>query len=306
MENWKDQLEVGLEAFIGLLDQFRAGNIANKRLERQSLEQHLRELTERWDKRFPGFPQEKYTYASLLGVLRRGLRDKYLKKIIVSLLEAQARDFGNKTILNPACVLGRHARDLALRLKNYRVIGTDIWPVSDWLYKHVPTGWTADNYEFKQDNIFEPKVQAIPTAVVFFGACGSLSDAAIDYAIESNCPYLICRTCCHDNIGSNTEITKRFTALNWAFRSKNFVYSRVREKLKGHYFSEKYSKDQYPRSRAARGLSNSDEFLEISSNSVDSDICRSIIDLDRYLHLIENRHKVWYKGECFVAKRAPE
>ncbi|MHC4639900.1 MAG: class I SAM-dependent methyltransferase [Planctomycetota bacterium] len=304
MENGKNQLEVGLEAFGGLLNEFRAGNIADKRSERQALERHLRELSERWDQRFPDFPQEQFPYASLMGVLRRGLRDKYLKKIIVSLLEAQARYSGNKTIVNPACVLGRHARDLALRLKNYRVIGTDIWPVSNWLYEHIPTGWTAENYEFKQDNIFEPKVQAMPTAVVFFGACGSLSDAAIDYAIESNCPYLICRTCCHENIGENTEITRRFTALNWAFRSKNFVYSRVREKLKGYYFSEKYSRDQYPRSRAARGLSSSDEFLKISRNSVDSDICRSIIDLDRYLHLTENHRDVWYKGECFVAERA--
>ncbi|MHC4073927.1 MAG: hypothetical protein ACYTGS_18160 [Planctomycetota bacterium] len=130
-----------------------------------------------------------------------------------------------------------------------------------------------------------------------------MSDGAIDYAIESNCPYLICRTCCHDNIGGNTTITKRFNILNWAFRLKNFVYAGRRKRAKGDYFSPKYSKDHYPASLAARGLSNSDEFVEISRNSVDSDICRAIIDLDRFLRLVENRYNVWYKGELFAAHK---
>ncbi|MHC4627281.1 MAG: hypothetical protein ACYTDV_09900, partial [Planctomycetota bacterium] len=68
-------------------------------------------------------------------------------------------------------------------------------------------------------------------------------------------------------------------------------------------FSDKYTRDRYPQSRAARGLSNSDEFIEISRNSVDSDVCRSIIDLDRYLHLVESGYDVLYRAELFVARK---
>ena len=50
MSNGKDNLEVGLKAFAGLLDEFRRGNIANKKVARQSLWQHLSELSGRWDK----------------------------------------------------------------------------------------------------------------------------------------------------------------------------------------------------------------------------------------------------------------
>jgi hypothetical protein len=303
MLNGKGQLKIGSEALAGLLDEFRRGNITNRTSERQTLERHVGELSERWDQRFPGFPEERFAYASFWGVWRRGIRDKYLKKIIVRLLEVEAPDAGNRTIVNPACVIGRHARDLASRLERVRVIATDIDPTPNRLYGHVPTCRTPDNYEFRRDDIFDPKLKATPTAVVFFGACGSVSDGAIDYAIKWSCPYLMCRTCCHDNISRNTRITRRFTALNWTFRFKNFVYSRIREKKAGYYFSDKYSQDHYPTSRAARGLSNSDEFLEISRNSVDSDICRAIIDLDRYLRLAENRYNVWYKGELFVAQR---
>ena len=72
---------------------------------------------------------------------------------------------------------------------------------------------------------------------------------------------------------------------------------------KDFYFSDKYSQDRYPRSRAAKKLSNSKEFLDVSRNSVDSDICRAVIDLDRYLRLIECGYNVWYKGELFVAEK---
>jgi hypothetical protein len=50
-------------------------------------------------------------------------------------------------------------------------------------------------------------------------------------------------------------------------------------------------------------LSHSEEFLEVSRHSVDSDLCRAIIDLDRFLYLTENGYDVWYKGELFVASR---
>jgi hypothetical protein len=306
MESEHGQLELGLEAFAGLLEEFRRGNIADRRREKATLDRHLAELSRRWDLRFPGFPQERCAYASAGGVHRRGVRDAYLKKIIVKLLEAEGDNLPNRTIVNPACVIGRHARDLAARLSHFKVIATDIFPGSNWLYERLRIRPTPDNYEFQQDDIFQPKVQAKPTAVVFFGACGSLSDAAMDYAIGANCPYLMCRTCCHDNIGANTRIIKRFTLLNWSFRFKNLSYSWARKKLKGHYFSPKYSAGQYPRSQVARGLSHSSEFVEISRNSVDSDICRAIIDLDRYLRLVENQYRVWYKGELLVARRTAD
>jgi hypothetical protein len=292
-----------MEALGGLLDEFRRGNIANRRRQKQAMDRHTMELCKRWDRQFPGFPQERFAYASARGVWRRGVRDAYLKTIIVRLLEAEQNDLADRTLVNPACVFGRHARDLAGWLRDFRVIATDIFPWSNWLYERVKLRRSPDNYEFHQDDIFEPKVEARPTAVVFFGACGSLSDAAMDYAIRSNCPYLMCRTCCHDNIGGNTRIVKRFTLLNWSFRLKNFSYSWARRRLKGHYFSGRYAADQYPRSVAARGVSHPEEFLEISRNSVGSDICRAIIDLDRYLHLAESGYNVWYKGELFVARR---
>jgi hypothetical protein len=304
--NGNDQLKPALEAFGGLIEEFHRGNIFNKRLEKAALERHIGRLAKEWDKRFVNFPKTRRLFASFRGVLRRGVRDKYLKNIIVKLLEAEDQTGANKTIVNPACVAGRHARDLARRLKNYKVLGTDILPVPNWLYGKILFGGTPANYQFRQENIFEPNAERTPAAVVFFGACGSLSDAVMDYAIESNCPLLICRTCCHDNICGNTRITKRFSLLNWSFRFKNHVYSIVQEKMKGHYFSEKYSLEKYPRSLVARRLSSSNEFLKISQNSVNSDICRSIIDLDRYMYLVENNYCVWYKGELFVAQKTAE
>lgn len=303
MVNTNEQFELGVEALAGLLDEFRRGNIADRRRGKQVIERYMAELNKRWDRQFPGFPQERYAYASARGVRRRGMRDAYLKTIIVRLLEAERDNLPDKTIVNPACVFGRHARNLARRLRDFKVIATDIFPWSNWFYEQVTLRQSPTNYEFQQDDIFEPKVEAVPAAVVFFGACGSLSDAAMDYAIQSNCPYLMCRTCCHDNIGGNTQIVKRLTFLNFLFRFKNLSYSWAKRKLKGHYFSVRYSAGEYPRSAAARGMSHSEEFLDVSRNSVDSDICRSIIDLDRFLHLTESGYDVWYKGEVFVARR---
>jgi len=301
MENEHSRLQVGLAAFAGLLDEFRRGNIAHRRREKATMDRHTAELCQMWDQRFPGFPQERFAYASAGGVRRRGVRDAYLKTIIVELLEAEQHNLPSRTVVNPACVIGRHARDVARRLRDFRVIATDIFPWSNRLYERAILRRSPENYTFHQDDIFEPQVQVPPSAVIFFGACGSLSDAAMDYTIRTGCPYLMCRTCCHDNIGGNMEITKRLTLLNWFFRFKNLSYSWARKRLKGHYFSARYSAEQYPRSRAARSMSDAREFVEISRNSVDSDICRAIIDLDRYLYLIENRYDVWYKGELFIA-----
>lgn len=303
MSEGQDQLEMGSKALTGLLGELRSGKTADRKTESIALAKHLKELSAQWDRGFPGFPRERHPCASLAGVYRRGVRDEYLKRILFRLLEAETPDIASKTIVNPACVFGRHARDIASHLEHFEVIATDIDPTFNWLYERVRRRRNPDNYRFARDDIFNPKLKATPTAVVFFGACGSVSDGAIDYAINAKCPYLICRTCCHENIGGNTTITKRLNMLNWAFRLKNHVYAKKRKKGKGDYFSQKYSRDHYPTSEAGKALSSSDEFMEASRNSVDSDVCRTIIDLDRYLRLVENQYGVWYKGELFVARK---
>ena len=298
--------ETALAAFTGLLGEFRKNNIAAKKCERDGINEHLTELSAQWDRRFPGLPRSYFPYSSLIGVSRRGVRDRFLKGIIADLLKGREKGTCG-IIINPACVFGRGARDLAARLPAFKVIATDIDPTWNRLYQFVFRWKDKANYEFRKDDIFNPAVQEIPAAVVFFGACGSLSDAAMDYAIISNAQYLVCRTCCHDNIGGNTRIRKRFTLLNLVFRHKTFVFALIRAiKKENYYFSDKYSRRQYPRSEAARKLSSWEEFMEVSCNSVDSDICRTIIDLDRYLYLAEHGYKVWYKAELFVAAKAGE
>lgn len=227
MSNEKNQLAAGLEAFVGLLNEFRRGNINNRKAEKEVLEHHLKELSKRWNQKFPGLPRGYFPYSSFRGISRRGLRDDYLKKIIIRLLKEQQHNDTNRIIVNPACVFGRHARHLASSLEHFRVIATDITPKFNRFYEYLPGIKTPANYEFIQDDIFDPKVKVMPTAVVFFGACGSVSDGAIDYAIESNSPYLFCRTCCHNIIGGNIEIIKKFTLMNWIWRSVNLMILRI-------------------------------------------------------------------------------
>ena len=298
------QVEIGAEAMRGLLEEFRAGSICRRDIEKDALQEHMAELSKRWDERFPGLPEEQSAYSSLKGISRRGGRDEYLKGIIVKALEDC--ETAGKTIVNLACVWGRHARDLARRLAGYRVIGTDINPKFERFYKRLPWRGTPENYQFFEDDIFNPKVQAKPSAVVFFGGCASLSDAGMDYAIESHCPLLICRACCHAMIGGNTDIVKRPDLLNRLVRLQFFIFAKKLAKLKakGHYFSPEYSADHYPRSEIAKRLTNSGELIEVARNAISSDICKSIIDLDRYLHLAEAAYNVWYRAEMFVARLA--
>jgi hypothetical protein len=50
---------------------------------------------------------------------------------------------------------------------------------------------------------------------------------------------------------------------------------------------------------------DSDTIIAIARNSADSDICRSLIDLDRCLYLQEHGYDVMYREELFFAhKRA--
>lgn len=296
-------LEMSLNALTGLLGEFRKGNIVNPRVEAEGMKLHAGELSERWDRRFTGFPQQYFPFTSLRGEHYRGRRDAHLRNIIVQFFSNQ--DDGDNIIVNPACVFGRHARNLASRLPHVHTIGTDIFPFWNRIYALAFRSRTPENFTFTQDDIFKPKLKVKPKAVVFFGACGSVSDGAIDYAIRSGSPYIMCRTCCHDNIGGNTEITHRNTFVNWFFRFKNREFERIRRKKKyaGLYFSDKYPREHYPQSQAAKAVTCSDEFMEVARNSAESDICRTIIDLDRCLYLMESGYNVSYRGELFVAER---
>ncbi|HSM15391.1 MAG TPA: hypothetical protein VK845_00150 [Gemmatimonadales bacterium] len=298
-----DERALGLEALTGLLDEFRQGHIVDLGAERAGMERHAGRLTARWNARFPGFPSEHFPYTSFWGEYYRGRRDAFLKRIVVKLLAHNGS--ADTTIVNPACVFGRHACDLASQLPHARVIATDIDPNWARLYRLARGGRMPGNYLFVQDNIFAPHREIQPTTVVFFGACGAVSDAALDYAIDSGATYLVCRTCCHDNIGGNVEITKRSNNLNRFFRLKNWAYGRMKWKARyaGYYFSDKYQRSAYPRSEAAQRVSNADEFQAVARDSPESDICRAIIDLDRYLVLVERGFSVLYQGELFVAER---
>jgi hypothetical protein len=127
----------------------------------------------------------------------------------------------------------------------------------------------------------------------------------LDYAIAAGAKYVMCRSCCHDNIGGNVSVTARPAPLNRLFRFKNRAFARVKKspKYTGHYFSSGYSPTAYPRSAAGRRLSSADEFLAVARDSADSDICRAIIDLDRCLLLAEHGFQVEYQGDLLVAER---
>ena len=292
------------DALAGLVEEFRQGRIVDVRLEREGMERHARELTAAWDRRFPGFPAQYFPFTSFWGEHHRGKRDAYLRDIIVRLLTE--RGDGRATILNAACVFGRHARAIGARLASARVIATDIDPNWNRLYQFLFRRRTPDNFEFVKDSVFSSRLEVRPTAVVFFGACGAVSDGAMDLAVRTNAPYLMCRTCCHDNIGGNTTVERRPGAINRFFRFKNWAFARMgrQEKYAGFYFSSNYTPAHYPRSDAARGVSDADEFQAVARSTPDSDICRAIIDVDRYLYLAEHGYDVCYQGELFVAERS--
>ena len=295
-----------LRALAGLLGEFRRGNFASLSDERGGMERHTGSLTAQWDERFPGFPSQHFPYTSFRGEFLRRRRDDHLKGIIVQLLADRGSD--EATIVNPACVFGWHAADLSSRLPRVRVIATDIEPNWSRLYALVRGRRFPRNYSFMKDDIFDPRLDLRPTAVVFFGACGAVSDGAMDFAVATRAPYLMCRTCCHDNIGGNLEVVRRPGSVNRFFRFKNRALGRMKTKARyaGYYFSERYARAAYPRSDAGRGVSTSDEFQAVARHSADSDICRTIIDLDRYLLLVERGYRVFYQGELFVAERGEQ
>jgi hypothetical protein len=296
------QCELAVAALSGLLDEFRNRHIVALSDEKKGMEQHTTALSARWNDRFPGFPTDHFPYTSFWGEHYRKHRDAHLKDIIVQLLADRG---GETTVVNVACVFGTQACDLAARLPHAKVIGTDIDPNWHRVYRLLKLGCLPRNFTFVQDNIFKPQLDLRPTAVVFFGACGSVSDAAIEYALASDARYLMCRTCCHDNIGGNVTINARPSYMNRFFRFKNWMYSRMKNArmFNGFYFSPAYTQSAYPTSAAGRHLTTADEFLAVARDSVESDICRAIIDLDRYLHLVEHGFRVEYQGELLVAER---
>jgi hypothetical protein len=295
--------DAAVGALGGLLEEFRHGRIVTRAAERRGMERHAGPLIASWDARFPGFPSEDFPYTSFRGEYRRGRRDAHLIDVIVRLLAG--RGGVETTIVNVTCVFGRHACRLAARLPEARVIGADIDPHWARLYRLWRRGHLPPNYRFVPDDVFRPRLGVRPTAVVFFGACGVLSDAAMDYAVGAGADYLICRTCCHDNIGGNLFVTPRLNQVNWFFRFKNWSYGRMRSvpRYAGFYFAPAYDRSAYPRSAAGRELSSADEFMAVARDSPDSDICRAIIDLDRYLYLAERGFRVEYQGELLVAER---
>jgi hypothetical protein len=288
-----------------LLEEFRRGNIADEDRTHEDavIRSLLAEQHAAWDRVLPPFPACPWKRRTITWESYRKQRDAYLKRLLVSHVGEVERE--SRLIVNPATVFGRHARSLARDLPGFDVVGTDIQPWLDGLFRLV--GWlmypNLKNYRFVRENIFEPDLKPRPVAVTFFGACGCVTDGCMDYAIGVRSPFLLCRSCCHDNIGGNTEIVRRPAPLNWFFRWKNRQYAKFKKKDDGRYFSARYGKQAYPRSKAARRIMDADTIIEIAQNSVDSDICRSLIDLDRCLFLRENGYDVLYREELFFAHR---
>jgi hypothetical protein len=211
-------------------------------------------------------------------------------------------DVENRLIVNPAAVEGRQAGYLARDLPQFEIIASDIDARWEAIYSRIRLR-KQKNYRFVKESVFEPDLGRRPAAIVFFGGCGLGSDGAIDYGVAVESPFLIFRTCCHENISGNVEMVKRWSMINKYFAFKNWVYARYKKRNSGFFFNDKYNKDAYPRSKAARDLADSETFLQVARNAVDSDICISIIDLDRAIYLQEQGYDVMYRDEVFFAHR---
>jgi hypothetical protein len=285
-----------------LLKEFRLGRIADKArlLEEAAIQTHLEHHFQVWDTVFPEFPKYSEKRRTLLRIFKRERKDAYIRRLVVDALTSF--DTENRVILNPATVEGRQAMHLARDLPLFEIIGTDIDQRWEAFYRRVCMK-SQKNFRFVQESIFKPDLERRPVAVVFFGACGSVSDGAIDYGVEIESPFLIFRTCCHDNISGNVEIVKKWSMINRYFAMKNWQFSKYKKRNDGFYFTDKYNQDAYPRSKAARDLADSETFLQVARNAVDSDICISIIDLDRAIHLQEQGYDVMYREEVFFAHR---
>ena len=291
-----------------LLEEFRHGVIADpdRSHEDAVIRSHLAGLHSAWDRTLGLFPDHPGRRRTITWEYFRGRRDAYLKRLLVTAISEYGD--GRRLIVNPAAVFGRHARSLARDLPRHEVLATDIQPWFERIFRLV-VWWKyrgLQNYAFLRENIFQPDPRRRPAAIVFFGACGSLTDGCMDYAIAVEAPFLLFRSCCHDNIGGNTDIVRRPGFMNSFFAWKNRQYAKLKKKEADLYFSAKYDRNAYPRSRTAREVMNSETVIEVAQNSVDSDICRSLIDLDRCLYLREKGYDVLYREELFFAHRRPQ
>ena len=284
-----------------LLREVQQGRIADKKriLEEKTIKTSFAEIFASWDKVFPPFPKCRFRRRTVARLLIRGPRDAYLRDIITSC--AQLADQPKRLIINHAAVVGRHAKILARALPRFEVLATDIESTPPAIYNLFSK--TPKNYQFLVENIFKPNLNRRPSIVVFFGACGSLTDASMQYTIDVNSPFLICRSCCHDNTGRNMEFVKRWAPINWFASLKNIKFSYLMRKTPGAFFNDCYDKTAYPRSKVAKAKMSTETFMNIVRNCVDSDICRFIIDLDRCLYLQEHGYHVMYREELFFAHK---
>ena len=118
------QPDIAVRSMEALLGEFRAKRIGRQSVEKHRLSSCLAPLSQAWNARFPGLPEAPFAYSSLKGISRRGQRDAYLKGLVIRRLSECADE--HLTLVNPVCVVGRHARELALHLKEFQVIATDI------------------------------------------------------------------------------------------------------------------------------------------------------------------------------------
>ena len=296
-----------LSPLESLVDEYRRGNFADadRRLEDGAMLKHFGHIWAIWDSLFAEFPETLRKRRSVMWEYERGRRDDHLLRVIAKHIpEDQSR---GRLIVNPATVFGRHAMTLARDLPDYEVIGSDIDVKPRQLYRLIQSLKYPKllNFRYEIENIFDADLHRRPAAVTFFGACGVVTDGCMDYAIGVESPFLICRSCCHECIGGNTDIARRPSWLWLGFFAKNLSMKWIERTFPGtgFYFSEGHGVEAYPRSKVAQEILDSDTIIEIAQNSYDSDICRSIIDLDRCLFLEENGYDVLYREELFFAHR---
>ena len=284
-----------------LLGFFRDGKIGprEREIEESAIAAALSDHHSAWRAVFPSLPRSPVVTSTVWEMTLRGKKDAYLRKLIVSALQGLRAEAG--PVINPVADFGKHARALARDLPARKVLATDIDANLNRFYSilYRITHRAQRNYTFARESIFSPTYGRSPSAVVFFGACGSLMDAAMDYAIAETAPLLMCRACCHENIGCCTDLARYPTWLNFFFWIKNRAFEIYKARNRGCYFSSNYGQDAYPRSATASAVSSPKELHEVARNTLESNICRSIIDLDRCLRLRESGYDVLYERGIF-------
>ena len=167
-----------------LLLEFQQGRIADRKmiLEEDIINSAFSGIFSSWNMVFPAFPECRLRRRTVLRELKKGHRDAYLRDIIISC--AQQSDNLNGLIVNTAAVYGGNARLLARVLPRFEILATDIDPRPNTVFcffSKIPK-----NYRFLPEDIYKPNLDRQPFIVVFFGACGSLTDASMQYAIDVN------------------------------------------------------------------------------------------------------------------------